>query len=253
MKQEADVLQRLRDMILQGDLAPGQRVPEAQVAALLGLSRTPVRQALPVLAKEGLLVSAGARGFAVRAFTKAEIAEGVDARGLLEGYAAHVLAQRGVDADTVVHLRSLLAEGDAIFAKRHLVAADERAYGEMNRAFHDAIVDAARLPIVKGLLETLNRIPFASPEMIAFDRLSLEEMYDALWYAHRQHHQIVNAVIAGEGARAENLFREHVNNQMYSMSLRGDDNRRSPIARPDPEDLLPQIRKRRGRKAQQEL
>ncbi|HEV2570257.1 MAG TPA: GntR family transcriptional regulator [Beijerinckiaceae bacterium] len=234
MKHEADVLQRLRDMILQGDLAPGQRVPEAHVAALLGLSRTPVRQALPVLAKEGLLVPAGARGFAVRAFTKAEIAEGVDARGLLEGYAAHVLAQRGMDPETKGRLQDLLAQGDVIFAKRHLVAADERAYGEMNRAFHDTIVEAARLPIVKGLLETLNRIPFASPEMIAFDRLGLEEMYDALWYSHRQHHQIVGAIAAGEGARAENLFREHVNNQIYSMSLRGEDNRRSPMARLEP-------------------
>ncbi len=98
MKLNSEVLARIRQMILQGSFAPGQRIPEAQVAERLGVSRTPVRQALPVLAREGLLVASGARGFAVRAFTIAEIAEGVDVRGALEGFAARQLAERGASA-----------------------------------------------------------------------------------------------------------------------------------------------------------
>ena len=82
MKPDAPILVKLREMILQGRLAPGERVAEAAIAEALGLSRTPVRQALPVLAEEGLLSPHGARGYAVRAFTLREIVEAVEARGV---------------------------------------------------------------------------------------------------------------------------------------------------------------------------
>lgn len=228
MQQEPDVLVRLREMILQGRLAPGRRIPEAEIAQMLGISRTPVRQALPVLAKEGLLIPAGARGFAVRAFSVAEIEEGVDLRGALEGFAARALAQKGVPGDTLARLKDILAEGDAIFAKGALVEADEQAYAEMNGKFHAAVVDAAGVSIVRELLQTVNRIPFTSPATIAFDTLDLTQTYDTLRYAHRQHHDIVNALEYGEGARAEALFREHVNAQKFSMNLRP-----PPPPRPD--------------------
>ena len=220
MKQEPDVLVRLREMILQRRLAPGERITEAQVADLLGISRTPVRQALPVLAEEGLLVPHGARGFAVRAFGIAEIAEAVIVRGTLEGLAARTLAERGLDSDTRSRLDALLAEGDAIFAKRHLVEADEQAYGAMNAAFHAVIVEAANVSVVRELLARVNRVPFASPATIAFDRADLDQMYDQLWYAHRQHHDMVDALARGDAARAEALLREHVNTQIRSMNLR---------------------------------
>ena len=223
MKQEADVLTRLRVMILQGRLAPGERITEAQVADMLGLSRTPVRQALPVLAEEGLLVASGARGFAVRVFTIGEIAEGVTVRAALEGLAARTLADRGLAEETRAQLDAILADGDAIFAKRHLVEVDEQLYGAMNAAFHAAIVEAAGVSIVRELLARVNRIPFASPATIAFDRADLGQMYDQLWYAHRQHHDVVDALVRGEGARAEALLREHAHTQMRSMNLRRDE------------------------------
>ncbi|MBX9759793.1 MAG: GntR family transcriptional regulator [Beijerinckiaceae bacterium] len=220
MKLDSEVLVRIRELILQGAFAPGQRIAEAQVAELLGVSRTPVRQALPVLAKEGLLVPAGARGFAVRAFTISEIAQGVDLRGALEGFAARVLAERGADPQTLARLREILEDGDAIFARGHLVEADEQLYAQMNGRFHAGIVDAANVSIVGELLERVNRIPFTSPGTIAFDRLNLKQMFDDLQYAQRQHHEIVNAIAYGEGARVEALLREHVNTQKHSMNLR---------------------------------
>lgn len=220
MKLDSEVLVRIRRLILQGAFSPGQRIPEAQVAELLGVSRTPVRQALPVLAKEGLLVASGARGFAVRAFTISEIAEGVDLRGALEGFAARVLAERGADAQALAHLRAILEEGDAIFTRGHLVEDDEQRYAQMNGRFHAAIVAAAGVSIVAELLERVNRIPFTAPSTIAFDRLNLKQMFDDLWYAQRQHHEIVNAIAFGEGARVEALLREHVNTQKHSMNLR---------------------------------
>ncbi|HEY8611997.1 MAG TPA: GntR family transcriptional regulator [Roseomonas sp.] len=219
-QQEPEVLVRLREMILQGKLPPGRRIPEAEIAEMLGISRTPVRQALPVLAKEGLLTPAGARGFAVRAFTVAEIEEGVDLRGTLEGFAARKLAERGASAAVLAELRAILAEGDAIFAKGALVEADEEAYGAMNGRFHAAVVEASGVTVVRDLLQTVNRIPFTAPATIAFDRLDLGQMFEVLRYAHQQHHAIVEAVVYREGARAEALFREHVNAQKRSMNLR---------------------------------
>ena len=67
--QLTETLLRIREMILRGELAPGQRVAEAPLAELLGMSRTPVRQALPLLAQEGLLAEHETRGYVVRGFT----------------------------------------------------------------------------------------------------------------------------------------------------------------------------------------
>src|SRR5205814_7073708 len=83
---------RIREMILRGELAAGARVAEAPLAQLLGMSRTPVRQALPVLAQEGLLGEHETRGYVVRGFSSADILDAVDLRGGLEG-----LAVRGVE------------------------------------------------------------------------------------------------------------------------------------------------------------
>jgi GntR family transcriptional regulator of vanillate catabolism len=80
-------------MILKGELAPGERLAEAKLAEQLGVSRMPIRQALPVLAEEGLVVRAGQRGYAVRAHTRDESVEALHLRGALEGYAARLLAR----------------------------------------------------------------------------------------------------------------------------------------------------------------
>ena len=89
------VISELRDMVLSGALQPGERVVELQFSARLGVSRTPLRIALTELEKEGLLERLPSRGFRVRAFTVDEIGDAVDVRGVLEGMAARLLAERG--------------------------------------------------------------------------------------------------------------------------------------------------------------
>src|SRR5882762_11700652 len=117
---------RIREMVLLGELLPGQRVAEAPLAERLGMSRTPVRQALPLLAQEGLLMEHETRGFVVRAFTEADIVDSIDLRGLLEGYAVRRLAERGASKSLIRELRACLEDGDAILRKRRL---DESAEG----------------------------------------------------------------------------------------------------------------------------
>jgi GntR family transcriptional regulator of vanillate catabolism len=113
-------LVHLREMILRGKLAPGQRVAEAPLAEELGMSRTPVRQALPLLAQEGLLSLNDTRGYVVRAFTWAEVGEALELRGVLEGLAARRVAQQGASKAFLREMRTCLDEGDRILRKRRV-------------------------------------------------------------------------------------------------------------------------------------
>jgi GntR family transcriptional regulator of vanillate catabolism len=219
MNQQTIAMLRLREMVLHGELAAGERVPEAAVAKRLGLSRTPVRQALPALAQEGLLVAAGRRGYAVRRFAPQESLDALELRAALEGLAARAIAERGASPELLAELDACLAEGDAIFREAGLQEQDELRYGAMNERFHDLIVMAAEKPLLADLAARCKRVPFVAPLTIAFDRSTLPEMYDLLLYAHRQHHAIVDAIRARDGARAEALFREHAFTQKKSMKL----------------------------------
>jgi GntR family transcriptional regulator of vanillate catabolism len=221
VRQQLQATLRIREMILRGELAPGQRVPEAVVARQLGISRTPVRQALPALAEEGLLMAAGRRGYAVRVFTINEIVTALDIRATLEGLAARLLTERGVPHVLLRKLKTCLGEGDEIFAKRRLDKGDEFAYGQINEQFHNAIVESAENSIISDLIARLHRIPFVTPTVIAFDERSDEEMYDLLRHAHQEHHAIADAIENGQGARAEALLKEHVYSQKRSMNLSG--------------------------------
>ena len=219
--QQTRALVRIREMILQGKLRAGQRVAEAPLAQQLSMSRTPVRQALPVLAQEGLLVEHGTRGYVVKQISTTDILDAIDLRGVMEGLAARRVAERGASSTFCEALRQCLEDGDRIFRKGHIEESDEARYADMNARFHDLIVREARSPIIEQALERNGRIPFAGPQTVAFDKSSLDRMYDMLLYAHRQHYFIVVAIERGEGARVEALMREHTNPVKDNLNLPG--------------------------------
>lgn len=211
----------LREMILRGKLAPGQRVAEAPLAEELGMSRTPVRQALPMLAQEGLLSLHETRGYMVRAFTWAEVVDAIDLRGVLEGLAARRVAERGTSKAFLREVRSCLSDGDSILNKRRIEEKDEAHYAEMNARFHALILEEAGSSILSAAVERNSHVPFAGPQALAFDQTNLERMYDILHYAHRQHHGIVEALERGQSGRAEALMREHANAVKESINVAG--------------------------------
>jgi GntR family transcriptional regulator of vanillate catabolism len=213
------VIVRIREMILQGELPPGERVREVALAAKLGVSRTPVREALPILAQEGVLAQLDTRGFVVRAFTPQEIMDAIDVRGALEGLAARMLAEQGPSRRLIHSLRECLSEGDEIFAKGHLVLEDEAHYGDMNKQFHSLVVQGSGSKVVAEALERNGRIPFAAAHAIAFDKIDLPRMYDHLLYSHRQHHAIVHALENGESSRVAALMVEHAHGAKVSINL----------------------------------
>jgi GntR family transcriptional regulator of vanillate catabolism len=217
--QLSQAIVRVREMILRGELAPGQRVAEAPLAELLGMSRTPVRQALPLLANEGLLLEHETRGYVVRGFTGADVLDAIDLRAVLEGLVVRRVVEQGPSKALLRELRVCLTDGDAILGKRRVDESDEGAYAEMNGRFHQFLLKECGSALLAEALERNSRIPFAGPQALAFDKDNLDQMYDMLYYAHRQHHAIVEALERGQGARAEALMREHANSAKESINL----------------------------------
>jgi len=213
------VAQRIRELIVEGILPPGTRVAEAALAERLGVSRTPVRSALPALAAEGLLEPVGKRGFAVRGFTVDDSYRATEIRCVLEGYAARELAARPDRAAVVAELRGCLAAGDAIFRKGYVVKEDESTYARMNRRFHDLIVAGARDPLLADLIHRVYSVPFVAPGVVAFNRVPLERIFPILMSGHHQHHAIVDAIEAGQPDVAETLMRGHSAPAWRSLGL----------------------------------
>ena len=218
---DSRVAQRIRELIVEGILPPGVRVAEATIAERLGVSRTPVRNALPALATEGLLEPAGKRGYAVRNFTVEDSYRATEIRCVLEGYAARELAAREDRGPIVEELRETLRQGDAIFAKGFVVKDDESSYAAMNARFHDLIVGGARDPLLAELIHRVYSVPFVAPNVVAFKRIPLEEIYPILMSGNHQHHAIVDAIEGGQPDVAETLMRGHSSPARRSLGLEG--------------------------------
>lgn len=214
------LLSRLREMILSGELQAGERITEISLAERLGVSRTPIRGALPVLEADGYIEPAGKRGYAVKTFDGEEAFKSLELRALLEGFAAKCLAQSGASDELLGELEQCLAQGDEIFQKRYLTYEDEERYGEMNARFHDLVVRNCGSPPLIAFIEKLNNMPFINPSVLVFDHIGLDQAFDLLFRAHGQHHALTEAIRDRDATRAEAIFREHGNAQKQSLFSR---------------------------------
>lgn len=209
VSQQARVLVQLRDLILKGEFAPGERLAEIPVAERLGASRTPVRLALATLEREGLVSPLGSRGYVMRRFTPKEIQDAIDVRGQLEGMAARLIAEHGAPRPLLLSLRECVREGDALFADdRHDL--DYAAYTEMNDRFHELIVQGSGNAALARAIEINNRLPFAPASAMLPMQSSLEEGHRWMLFAHMQHRSLLLAIEQGQGTRAQAIAQEHV-------------------------------------------
>lgn len=201
----------LRNMIASGELKAGERIAEIPTAEALGVSRMPVRTALRALEQEGLVVQLGARGYAARSFSSEAVRDSVQVRGVLEGLAAAQAAQRGVGLKQRRMLQACLVEGDALFAKGHLVLEDFDIYHAMNQRFHDVIISASGNAAIALALARNNSMPFGGASAMALDERDLDGEFQHLHSAHLQHHAVYGALMAGDAVTAETLMRQHAN------------------------------------------
>jgi len=205
------VLITLRKMIASGELPAGERLAEIPTAESLGVSRMPVRIAFRTLEQEGLLSKAGARGYVVRAVSPDEIAGAVEIRGVLEGLAARQAAERGLSEEAHAALQQCLDDGDALFAKGYVTEEDLEVYHDINLRFHQVLLEASGNPAIAVTLARNKNLPFASVSALAVNLNDLTREFRRFNFAHIQHHTVVDALVHGQGARAELIMREHAN------------------------------------------
>jgi GntR family transcriptional regulator, vanillate catabolism transcriptional regulator len=183
--QTVRTLLQLRELILNGELSPGERVSELGIVERLGVSRTPVRVALVRLEEEGLVDCLPTGGFVVRAFSEADIADAIQLRGVLEGMAAQLVRQRNLTID------------------------DFSDYIRLNDQFHGLLLRLADSPVLKRSMERVLSLPFASPGAFVRVQAELPESREILVIAQEHHRAILDAIENGEGSRADHLAREH--------------------------------------------
>jgi GntR family transcriptional regulator of vanillate catabolism len=198
----------LRQRIFDGRLAGGTRLLEVSLAEDLGISRTPVREAMSRLAEEGLLDRARGGGFVVRSFRFRDVVDAIELRGVLEGTAARLAAERGADPVQLARIRKTLERLDGCFGPEP-GEVDIDGYTEFNARFHEQLAALAGSEIVQREIERVNRLPFASPSAFLPDSIYTSRLRRLLPANQEQHRAIVAAIEAREGARAEALAREH--------------------------------------------
>ncbi|MFD1623497.1 GntR family transcriptional regulator [Azospirillum griseum] len=207
--QTVRTLLQLRELILNGDLSPGERVSELGIVERLGVSRTPVRVALVRLEEEGLVDCLPTGGFVVRAFSEADIADAIQLRGVLEGMAAQRAAERRLSRDELSDLRDVVGSLDALVRQRDLTIDDFSDYIRLNDRFHGLLLHLADSPVLKRSMERVLSLPFASPGAFVRVQAELPESREILVIAQEHHRAILDAIENGEGSRADHLAREH--------------------------------------------
>lgn len=205
----SSIVAALRQRIIDGHYVPGERLAEIPVAEALGVSRTPVRLAFRTLEQEGLLQRVGKRALAVRVFSPADVQCAIEVRGVLEGLAARLLAERGLDPKTRAVLHDCLCAGEAIVGAARLSEESIGAWTEVNARFHAAIVDADERRVIADAIARNNHLPFASADSIIIDRSELDKAHQRLRIAQLHHRLVFDALENGEAARVEMLMREH--------------------------------------------
>jgi GntR family transcriptional regulator of vanillate catabolism len=209
---------RLRELIVSGQLQPGERVPELALVERLGVSRTPVRTALQSLQGEGLLEALPGGGYAVKAFGEAEVRDAIEVRGTMEGLAARLAAERGVAPLLMTEARECLAAIDAVLAAPALAPTAFEGYIEHNARFHALLAEMAGSDVVRRQVERAAALPFASPNGFVMANTDGPGARDTLVVAQAQHRAVLEAIAAREGARAEGLMREHARIAQHNLS-----------------------------------
>ena len=186
---------QLRGAIVSGDLPAKTRLMEPELARRLGVSRTPLREAIRQLEAEGFLSTIPRMGTFVAEVTARDLEDVYAIRAVLEGLAARQAAEQ-TDETSAAALRSLLAE-------LALKTADYREYHEAAGRFHDAILAASGNQPLQAMYHTLTH------QVARLRTLSLA-VAQRPEITLREHRRIASAILRGRGPEAERVMRSHV-------------------------------------------
>ena len=199
-----ELVERLRRQIIEGDLAPDEKISERELCAAYDVSRTPLREALKVLARQGLVVLTPHRGAHVSKITVAQIEEAFPVIGALEALAGELACTRATEEEiakiSLLHMK---------MAAAHKVR-DRRKYFRLNQQIHDALADAARNPSLNRMREMLDgRVSRAR----YFANISTERWDQAM----KEHDQILAAFKARDGERLGPILKQHLAHKLETL------------------------------------
>jgi DNA-binding GntR family transcriptional regulator len=194
----------LRDAIVAGEFRPGQKLPELDLCARFGVSRTPMREALKVLATEGLVTLTPNRGASVAAISTQELADLFPIMGALEALAGELAAER-ISED---ELRVLQAKHMQML--EYFRRGERGPYLRINEQIHTDIVKASgNAPLLatwQGLMVRIKRVRFVA-------QMTPESWREAV----NDHQQMIEALAVGDGARLGAILKRHVSQKEISV------------------------------------
>lgn len=190
----------IRRAINSGQFSPGERLREEELGALIGLSRTPVRDALRRLEVEGFIRLEPNRGARVTEWTRHDLEEIFQLRAPIESLAAQLAAERITEGDV-----DRLAELAEQMEHAALTAGDERtdAVSDLNNEFHHLIAEASGNRRLARLRETIVQVPVVQSTFSRYDEVDLQRSF-------REHRELIAALRSGDAELAAGIMRVHV-------------------------------------------
>ena len=191
------IFEHLKQAIISGDIPPGSRMVETRIAETMGVSRTPVREAIHKLEREGLLTKQAHSGFSVTGITREDIEECFGIRAVLEGYAARLATVR----HTPQQLKPLIRKNDLF--RKHLEKNDLEALPGINTELHNIIYDLSGSP---KLIRMINDI---KEQILRFRTMILRNKSLAK-ASHKDHSDMLAMMQERREQDVEKLVREHI-------------------------------------------
>jgi DNA-binding GntR family transcriptional regulator len=197
-----EILTRLRDHIVEGNIPDGGRVPERQLCEMLGISRTPLREALKVLASEGLVELLPNRGARVRQLSEQDLGELFDIMGGLEGLAGRLACENITDSE-IAEIERLHYEMYGFYLHR-----DMHGYFRVNQLIHQKIVEASRNAALRStyanLAGRLRRVRYSA---------NFARKRERWGEAMREHETILDALRRRAGSELSDILFVHLRNK----------------------------------------
>jgi DNA-binding GntR family transcriptional regulator len=194
--------------ISEGDLEPGAWLREGTLAAELGTSRTPVREALRSLAAENLVEIVRNRGARVRNWSEEEVYEIYGLRALIEGYGARLASQRAT-ARHVKELERIHANMERALSERDEAFLDTVA--EINAEFHGTVISIASSPMLEVLIANLSSVPVVKRAFRGYEEEDLQRII-------LQHKDILRAIREKDGDLAQAAMSGHILAARYAAT-----------------------------------
>ncbi|MCR5097655.1 MAG: GntR family transcriptional regulator [Lachnospiraceae bacterium] len=199
-----EVFFTLRDLILKGELSPGDRLMEIHLAEKLGVSRTPVREAIRLLEKEGLAITIPRRGAQVARMTEKDLSDVLEVREALDGLAAEKACN--IINDEI--LGRLSASMDEF--KKAIKSDDPKVIVEADEAFHRIIYEAADNPRLLSIVDNLKEQMYR----FRFEYVREEKNYDTLI---NEHFSIIDGLRKKDVVFVKKMMHTHLQNQIEAV------------------------------------